>query len=64
MQQHQHGHIYRAQEDKRLVREYGIKPSQETRASLRQTLETQRAKFVALEKMKAQRNQQDRGIGR
>lgn len=64
MEQHRHGHVYRAVEDKHLMRDYGVKPSQETRASLRKTLEKQRAKYVSLGKIKSQQNRQDRGIGR
>ena len=64
MEQHQHGHIYRAQEDKHLMRDYGVKPAQEVRQNLQAELKREKEKFLALQRIRQRSQERSRGHGR
>lgn len=62
MNQNNHKHIYQARDTDRLITQYGNKPSQNTRQTIRQQLEQQRERFKRMERFKAQEQSRGRPV--
>jgi len=43
----------------RLLRDFGVKPNEETRASIRQTLEKQKEKYLTVERLHGKSRDRD-----
>lgn len=65
MQPHTHGHVYRNEKEAdRIIQMFGRKPSEQKKLAMREVLAQEKDRFLALEKLRSQQQERQRGRGR